>query len=57
VARTTPEVRLASELGRTFSDHETVRYLAKGRELRLLAAGIALLRAVAGMAADVSTRR
>ena len=37
------------ELRRIFADHVTARYVAKVREVRTLAAGVALLHAVTGM--------
>ena len=36
-------------IGRIFEDHETMPYVGKVRDVRLLAEGCALLRAVAGM--------
>ena len=40
---------IAAELGRIFADHPTAAYVGKIREVRLLAPGVALVRAVVGM--------
>src|SRR4051812_10075726 len=40
---------IATQLGQIFADHPTSRYVGKIREVRLLAADAALLRAVVGM--------
>lgn len=40
---------IAAEIGRIFADHVTAAYYGKVREVRFLAPGVALLRAVAGM--------
>lgn len=40
---------MATELERIFKDHTPATYVAKVREVRALGAGVALLRAVAGM--------
>jgi uncharacterized protein (TIGR02246 family) len=40
---------VASEIGAIFADHRTATYVAKVREVRLLAPDVALLRAVVGM--------
>src|SRR5215207_7575362 len=40
---------IASELGRIFADHETAAYVAKVRDIRSVAADVAMLRAVVGM--------
>lgn len=40
---------IASTLAAIFANHPTAAYVAKVREVRLLAPGVALLRAVAGM--------
>jgi uncharacterized protein (TIGR02246 family) len=40
---------ILEELGRIFADHPTARYVAKVREVRVLADGVVLLRAVVGM--------
>lgn len=40
---------IAAHLGQIFADHPTPTYVAKVREVRLLAADVALLRAVAGL--------
>jgi uncharacterized protein (TIGR02246 family) len=41
---------IAAELGRIFADHATGAYVGKVRSVRPLGSGVALLRAVAGMA-------
>jgi uncharacterized protein (TIGR02246 family) len=41
--------QIESVLGQIFADHPTATYVAIVREVRLLAPGVALLRAVAGM--------
>ncbi|KPV52791.1 methionyl-tRNA formyltransferase [Kouleothrix aurantiaca] len=40
---------IAAEIGRIFANHQTARYVGKVREVRLIAPGVALLRAVVGM--------
>jgi uncharacterized protein (TIGR02246 family) len=40
--------KIESTLGRIFAEHETATYVAKVRDVRLLTAEIALLRAVVG---------
>lgn len=40
---------IESTMARIFADHETARYVAKVREVRPLAPGVALLRAIVGM--------
>jgi len=40
---------VADEIGRIFRDHQTARYLGKVREVRMIAPGVALLRAVVSM--------
>jgi uncharacterized protein (TIGR02246 family) len=40
---------IASQLGQIFADHPTSRYVGKIREVRLLTADAAILRAVVGM--------
>lgn len=40
---------IAAELRRIFGEHPTAPYIAKVREVRVLAPGVALLRAVVGM--------
>jgi uncharacterized protein (TIGR02246 family) len=40
---------IASHIGQIFADHQTARYIGIIREVRFLAPGIALVRAVAGM--------
>jgi uncharacterized protein (TIGR02246 family) len=48
-ARCTARARSESALTQIFGDHETAKYIAKVREVRRLAEGVALLRAVVGM--------
>jgi uncharacterized protein (TIGR02246 family) len=40
---------IETQIGQIFADHKTAAYVGKIREVRLLAAGVALLRAVVGM--------
>ena len=40
---------IAQEIGRIFANHQTARYIGKVREVRQIAPGTALLRAVVGM--------
>ena len=42
-------MEIATAIGRIFADHQTAAYVGKIREVRLIAPGVALLRAVAGM--------
>jgi uncharacterized protein (TIGR02246 family) len=43
------QAEISETIGQIFADHQTAAYLGKVREVRLLAADVALLRAVVGM--------